>query len=128
MGPPEGSGDTSGGRGSRYGRAVSARTIRRVVIAVCVLGVAGMIGGSIADRIGIAITSGAVTAVAVLCLILVTAAAGPSAFAAPPAVDDAAAADLERRIELVVADGGDETEVRALVRAAIRFGRRSPTT
>jgi hypothetical protein len=107
---------------------VSARTIRRVVIAVCVAGVAGMIAGSIADRIGVAITSGAMTAIAVLCLILVTATAGPSAFAAPPAVDEDAAADLEQRIERVVADGGDETEVRALVRAAIRFGRRTPTT
>ena len=87
-----------------------------------------MIAGSIADRIGVAITAGAVTALAILCLILVTAAAGPSAFAAPPAVDEDAAADLERRIERVVADGGDETEIRALVRAAVRFGRRSPTT
>jgi hypothetical protein len=107
---------------------VSARTIRQIVIAVCVVGVAGMVGGSVADRIGLAITSGAVTAVAVLCLILVTAAAGPSAFAAPPAHDEEAAADLERRIERAVADGADETEVRALVRAAIRFGRRTPST
>ena len=106
---------------------VSARTIRRIVIGVCVVGVAGMIGGSIADRIGLAITSGAVTAIAVLCLILVTAAAGPSAFGAPEPPDEAAAADLERRIELVVSTGADEVEVRSLVRAAIRFGRRSPT-
>jgi hypothetical protein len=104
---------------------MSARWIRRIVIAVCVLGIAGMIGGSIANRIGLAATAGVVTAVAVLCLILVTAAAGPSAFGAPPPADDDAAADLERRIELLVAGGAEETEVRSLVRAATRFGRRT---
>jgi hypothetical protein len=104
---------------------ISALAIRRIVIAVCVLGVAGMIGGSIADRIGVAVTAGVVTAIAVLCLILVTAAAGPSAFNAAPPVDDEAAADLERRIEQLIAAGADEVELRALVRAATRFGRRS---
>ena len=107
--------------------AVSARAIRWIVIVVCVIGVAGMIGGSIANRIGLAITSGVITAVAVLCLILVTAAAGPAAFGAPAAPDDAAAEDLERRISVVVDGGADEVEVRSLVRAAIRFGRRSTT-
>ena len=104
---------------------ISALAIRRTVIAICVLGVAGMIGGSIADRIGIAVTAGVVTAVAVVCLILVTAAAGPSAFNAPPPQDDEAAADLERRVVQLVAAGADEVEVRALVRAATRFGRRT---
>src|SRR5438046_2805414 len=69
----------------------TARTIRRVVIAVCVVGIAGMIGGSIANRIGLAVTSGVVTAVSVVCLILVTSAAGPTAFDAPPPIDEAAA-------------------------------------
>ena len=96
------------------------------MIGVCVAGVAGMIGGSIANRIGVAITSGAAAAIAVLCLILVTATAGPSAFGATPPRDDEAAADLERRIERAVAAGADETEIRALVRAAIRYGRRAP--
>jgi hypothetical protein len=104
---------------------LSALVIRRIVIAVCVLGVAGMIGGSIANHIGVAITAGAVAAIAVLCLILVTAAAGPMAFSAAPPVDDEAAADLERRIEQLIAAGADEIELRALVRAATRFGKRS---
>jgi hypothetical protein len=104
---------------------MSARTIRRIVVTVCVAGVAGMIGASIADLIGLATTAGVTTAVAVLCLILVTSAGGPGAFDAPPPVDQDAAADLERRIELLVAAGADEAELRSLVRAATRFGRRS---
>jgi hypothetical protein len=104
---------------------MTARWIRRVVIVLCGVGIAGMIAASITDHIGLAITSGMVAAIAVLCLILVTAAAGPQAFAAPPAVDEAAAADLERRVQQLVADGADETEVRSLLRAAARFyGRR----
>ena len=79
-----------------------------------------MIGASIAERTGAAITAGLVTAVAVLCLIVVTAAAGPAAFGRPAPMDDAAAADLERRIDELVAAGADEADVRALVRAVRR--------
>jgi hypothetical protein len=104
---------------------MAARWIRRVVIALCAAGVVGMIVASITDHIGIAITSGMVAAVAVLCLILVTAAAGPAAFAAPPAVDEQAAEDLERRVQHLVEAGADETEVRSLLRAAGRLYRRS---
>ena len=104
---------------------MAARWIRRVVIALCAAGVVGMIVASITDHIGIAITSGMVAAVAVLCLILVTAAAGPAAFAAPPAVDEQAAEDLERRVQHLVEAGADETEVRSLLRAAGRLHRRS---
>ena len=106
---------------------MSARLVRRIVIAVCVLGIGGMVGGSIANRIGVAITAGVLAAIAVLCLILVTAVAGPGAFGPPPALDEAAAEDLERRIGDLVAAGADEAEVRSLVRAATRFARRQPT-
>jgi len=54
--------------------------------------------------------------------------AGPGAFGAPPELDEAAAEDLERRIRDLVASGADEVEVRSLVRAATRFGKRQPTT
>ena len=103
---------------------MTARWIRRIVIGLCVVGVAGMIAASITNHIGVAITAGSLAAIAVLCLILVTAAAGPEAFAAPPPVDEAAAADLERRVEHLVASGADETEVRSLLRAAARFYKR----
>jgi hypothetical protein len=100
---------------------MAARWIRRIVIVLCAAGVAGMIAASITNHIGVAITSGMVAAIAVLCLILVTAAAGPAAFAAPAAVDEQAASDLERRVQHLVDAGADETEVRSLLRAAGRF-------
>ncbi len=76
-----------------------ARLVRRGVMAVSVLGIAGMIAGSILDNNGIAITFGLVTAVAVGFLILLTAVIGrdafrPSGLAAdgPPSVDERVAA------------------------------------
>jgi hypothetical protein len=102
---------------------MSPRWIRRIVLATCALGIVGMIVASIADRTGAAITAGLVTAVAVLCMLLVTAVAPPSAFG-PPVVDEQAAADVERRIADLVAAGAEEAEVRSLVRAAVRMARR----
>lgn len=101
---------------------MSARLIRRCVLVLFVVGIAGMIVSSILDSTGAAITAGMVTAVAVLCLVLVTSVAGPGAFA-PPVVDADAAEDLERRIDDLVAAGAPEPEVRALVRAARRLDR-----
>jgi hypothetical protein len=57
-------------------------------------------------------------------LIVVTAAGGPAAFGERPPVDEVQAAAVERRVQALVADGADEEEVRALVRAATRLGRR----
>jgi hypothetical protein len=102
---------------------MSARWIRRIVLGVCVAGIAGMIVASIADRTGAAITAGLVTAVSVLCLILVTAAAGPEAFGGSAGPDDTALADIERRVADLVAGGADEAEVRSLVRAVRRTAR-----
>jgi hypothetical protein len=117
------------------------RTIRRLVWLVFLGGIAGMIVGSIADRNGLAITFGLVTAAAAVGLILVTAVAGPDAFgkaahqtpsvsAAPTpsgdsATDEETAARLEAQITGLVAAGADESVVRALVRQSISFGRRS---
>jgi hypothetical protein len=102
---------------------VHARWIRRAVLVVCALAVAGMIGGSIADRTGLAITAGSVGAVAVLCLLVATAVAGPGAFDAAGPVDETLAAELERRVAELVADGADEADVRAVVRLATRLER-----
>jgi hypothetical protein len=104
---------------------MSPRWIRRAVLATCALGIAGMIVASIAERTGAAITAGLITAVAVVCMVLVTAVAGPEAFGAP-VVDEHAAADVERRVADLVAKGADEPEVRALVRAVRRFERPKP--
>lgn len=104
---------------------MTPRAIRNVALAVCVLGIAGMIVSSIAERTGAAITAGLFTAVAALCLLLVTTVAPPGSFG-PPVVDEEAAADVERRVAELVAAGADEAQVRALVRAAVRMARRSP--
>ena len=105
---------------------MQALWIRRAVIAVCILAIAGMIAASVTDHVGTAITFGLFAAGAIVCLMLVTAVAGPAAFGVPPAVDEDAAADLERRIDRLVAAGADEDEVRSLVRAAARVFRRMP--
>ena len=92
---------------------------------VCVLAIAGMIAASITTHTGVAIALGTAAAVAVLCLMLVTAVAGPEAFGRTPPVDEGAAADLERRVAALVAGGADEDEVRSLIRAVRRISRRS---
>ena len=98
---------------------MSPRVVRRVVIAVCVAGIAGMIVSSIADNTGAALTAGLVTAMAVLCLIVATAVTGPQGVG----ISDLLASDVEDRVEALVAEGADEDEVRALVGAAVKLGR-----
>ena len=100
---------------------MSPRAVRRVVIAVCVAGIAGMIVSSIADNNGAALTAGLVTAVAVLCLIVTTAVTG----AKVPAEShlEQLASDVEERIAQIVQQGADEATARDLVRAAVRLGR-----
>jgi len=102
---------------------ISPRWIRRIVLVVCVLAIAAMIVTSITDHVGAAIAAGSVAAIAIVCLMLVTAVAGPGAFGNPPPVDPVAAEDLERRVDALVAAGADEAEVRALIRAARRLSR-----
>jgi hypothetical protein len=94
------------------------------VLVVCALAIAGMIVASITSHNGVAIAMGLTAAVAVMCLMLVTAVAGPEAFGQSQPVDEAAAADIERRVGALVAAGADETEVRSLVRAVRRIARR----
>jgi hypothetical protein len=99
---------------------VQPRIVRRLVLVVFVGGIAGMIVGSIADNNGIAITFGLVTAVAAICLMLVT-----SVTAATESVrfDEARAEELEGRIQALVDAGADEDELRDLVRDAVLLGR-----
>jgi multisubunit Na+/H+ antiporter MnhB subunit len=94
---------------------MTPRAVRRVVIAVFVLGIAGMIAFSIADNNGGALTSGLLTAAASLCLMVAT--------AVTPKLGDDTGEELESRIGELVAQGADEGDVRALVREAIAFGR-----
>ena len=127
---------------------MSPRAIRRLVVVVFDAGISGMIYGSIKDSNGFAITAGVLTAISAFGLILITAVAPPGSLAKPPGrsgdasdatgdragspvegidVDDAAA-DVEARVEALVAAGADEIEVRKLVRRAIDFGRASTGT
>lgn len=99
-----------------------AHIVRRLVLVVFVGGVAGMIVGSIADNNGTAITFGLATAVAAICLILVTSVTtgtdqGGVVF------DEAKAAEMEARIRALVDAGADEPAVRELVRDAVVLGR-----
>ena len=103
---------------------ISPRWIRRIVLVVCALAIAGMIAASVTSHNGIAIALGMTAAVAVVCLMLVTAVAGPGSFGPAQPVDESAAADLERRVEALVAGGADEAEVRSLIRAVARISRR----
>jgi hypothetical protein len=104
---------------------ISPLWIRRIVLVVCALAIAGMIIASITTHTGVAIALGVTAAVAVMCLMLVTAVAGPEAFGRAQPVDEGAAADLERRVEALVASGADEADVRALIRAVRRMSRRA---
>ena len=101
---------------------MSPRTVRRVVVVVCVLGIGGMIAGSIADNSGAALTAGLVTAAASLCLMVATAVAAPTP-AMAGAGAEAQAAAVEEQVAVLVRGGADEAEVRALVGAAVALGR-----
>ena len=96
------------------------KLLRRIVFVVFVGGIAGMVVGSIMDNNGTAITFGIITAVAALSLILTTA-----LIAGQPAdrFDDERAEAVEARIQQLVADGADESDLRELVRDAVVLGR-----
>ena len=101
---------------------MTARTVRRVVVALCVGGVAGLIVTSIADAQGAAVTIGLVTAAAVLCLIVATA-VGDTSATERKGYDEAQAATVEMLVGDLVATGADEAALRCLVREAVRLGR-----
>ena len=103
---------------------MSPKAVRRVVIAVCVAGIAGMIVSSIADNNGAALTAGLVTAVAVLCLIVATAVTGGKV--AADAHLELLASDVEDKVATVVAQGAEEQAARDLVKAAVKLGRARP--
>lgn len=104
---------------------MSPRAVRRVVLAVCVAGIAGMIVSSIADNNGAAMTAGIVTAVAVLCLIVATAVTGGGKVGAEAHLE-LLASQVEEHVEVVVSQGANEDDVRRLVGAAVKLGRAQP--
>lgn len=112
--------------------AVSTRAVRRVVMAVCAAGIAGMIVSSINDNNGAALTFGLVTTVAVVCLVVATAVTRPAGLAAPAggtgvgtagSPDEIQGALVEGLVADLIRAGADEAAVRGLVREAVRLGR-----
>ena len=103
--------------------AMTLRVLRWAVIAICVVGIAGMIIGSIADNNnGVVVTFGLITAVSIIVLMAVAATAR-SAEARRGEVDESLAAEVEDRVQAIVAAGADETAIRDLVGRAVRLGR-----
>ena len=99
---------------------MTIRQLRVVVALVCVGSIAGMIVGSIQDNNGLAIVAGSFGAVAALCLLVGNAIYfGTNTGGA----QDALAAELEARVQELVAAGAQESAARAVVRKAVRFGR-----
>jgi len=108
-----------------------ARIVRWVVIGVCVVGIAGMIVGSVADNNDVALTFGLITAAAVLCLMVATAVTPPTSTAIATttnAFDERQAARVEQLVERLVSDGGHEDTVRELVGEAVRLGKGAAKT
>ena len=98
-----------------------ARVVRWVVIGVCVIGVGGIIAGSVADNNAVALTFGLFTAVAVMCLMVATAVSAPTSDAAPASFDEGRAARVEHLVGRLVAEGASEEAVRQLVGEAVRL-------
>jgi hypothetical protein len=98
---------------------MTLKAVRRVVLVVCVLGIAGMIVTSITDHVGAAITFGLVTAGAILCSIVATSVTGAAV------VDEVQAARVEELVDQLVEAGVDERALRRLVGAAVKLGKRA---
>ena len=95
-------------------------------MALCGMGVAGMIVASIVNANGVALTFGLLTVGAVACLMVATAVAGAGPGRAGP-VDELQAERVEGLVAQVVATGAAEPLVRSLVREAVRLGRSGGT-
>lgn len=98
---------------------MTARALRRLLVASCVAGIAGMIVTSIADSAGGALAFGLLTGGAALALMAITAATGDGAVVD----DEVLARTVEQRVADLVAAGADEPRVRDLVADAVRLGR-----
>jgi hypothetical protein len=98
---------------------MSVTAVRRVVLAVCAASIAGMIATSIADSADGALAFGLVTAVGIVCLLVVSSVATGGA----PADRETQAARVEALVQELVAGGADEHTVRRLAGEAVRLGR-----
>jgi low affinity Fe/Cu permease len=101
---------------------MSLGLLRGMVLVICVLGIAGMIVGTIAtdNNNGVVITFGLVTAIAVVVLIGTTMVQRAQS---PVGIDEVLAERIEQRVDELVAAGASEPEVRALVGDAVKLGK-----
>ena len=94
--------------------------LRRISTVFIVGSIAGMIVMSVKNNIGGAITAGVIGAAAILCLMTGNAIhVGNNAGGA----QEALAAELEARVEDLIAAGANETAARNVVNKAVRLGR-----
>lgn len=99
-----------------------AAIVRRCVVGVNLVGIAGMIVTSITERNDGALAFGLLTAAGSVCLLVATAIAPPVARLTDEEMA-ALARRLAARVEQMAARGADEEEVSDLVRDAVRLGR-----
>lgn len=94
--------------------------LRRISTLFIIGSIAGMIVMSIKNNIGGAITAGAIGAGSILCLMTGNAIhVGNNAGGA----QEALAAELEARVQDLIATGADETAARGVITKAVRLGR-----
>ncbi len=101
---------------------MSLRTLRTICAGIFVSGIAGLIIGSVLNNNGAVLTVGLITVVAAVSLL------AASAVTRREPIDAFAEADaeqLESAVQRLVDAGAAETEVRNLVRDAVRLGRRA---
>ena len=101
---------------------MARRWLPRVCSAIFVAGIAGIIVASInGNNAGVILTIGLVIVLAAVALLTMGAVAAKGTI---DAFDEAAAEQLEQQIAALVVSGATEDDVRALVRDAMRLGRR----
>jgi hypothetical protein len=102
---------------------VTLPLFRRIVALCCVVSVAGMIVTNIRGAIGGAMAFGMFGATAMVMLIVVNTLVRP---ANQGGAQEALAAELEARVQELIASGASETQLRDVVRKAVRLGQGEP--
>jgi uncharacterized membrane protein YfcA len=101
---------------------MTLRTLRTICAGVFVSGIAGLIVSSVLDNNGAVLTVGLLTVVAAISLLTASAVVRREPI---DAFEEADAERLESSVQQLVAAGAPETDVRNLVREAMRLGRRA---
>lgn len=101
---------------------MSLRVLRTICAAVFICGIPGLIIGSVVDNNGVVLTVGLITVLAAMALLAASAVVRREPI---DAFDEAEAERLESSVQRLVEAGAPETDVRDLVREAMRLGRRS---